>query len=90
LVDITGESRIQITIIEDVAVGINIAGIILLMATKRNIQNRYDEARSEGLYLKEFNLSTPPLTPGRKSRRQLKGMGKSRRQLKGMGGDQLL
>jgi hypothetical protein len=35
LVDIVGESRVSITIVEDVAAMTNIARIILLAATKR-------------------------------------------------------
>jgi hypothetical protein len=35
LIDVAGESRVRITIIEDVATGINTARIILLAATKR-------------------------------------------------------
>jgi hypothetical protein len=35
LVDFAGESRVRITIVEDIAVGINIARIIPLAATKR-------------------------------------------------------
>jgi hypothetical protein len=35
LVDIAGDSRVQTTIVENVAAGINIARIILLAATKR-------------------------------------------------------
>jgi hypothetical protein len=35
LIDVAGESRVQITIIEDIAAGTNTARIILLAATKR-------------------------------------------------------
>jgi hypothetical protein len=35
LIDVVGESRVRIIIIEDVAAGTNIARIILLAATKR-------------------------------------------------------
>jgi hypothetical protein len=35
LVDVAGESRVRITIVEDVAARINIATIILLAAIKR-------------------------------------------------------
>jgi hypothetical protein len=73
LVDVAGESRVQITIVEDVAARTNIVRIILLAATKRKVQNRSGEARYEGPYLKEFNLPTPPLTPGGISHRQSKG-----------------
>jgi hypothetical protein len=64
LVDVAGESRVRITIVEDVAAGIIIARIILLAATKR----KYPKS----IYLKEFNLPTTSLTPGAKSRRRSK------------------
>jgi hypothetical protein len=35
LIDVAGESRVRITIVEDVVAGINTARIILLAATKR-------------------------------------------------------
>jgi hypothetical protein len=72
LIDVAGETGVQITIVDDVAAGTNTARIILLAATKRKDPNRSDEARSEGPYLKEFNLPTPPLTSGGRSRRRSK------------------
>ena len=67
------EPRVRITIVEDVAAKTNIARTIPLAATMRKkIQNRSDEARYEGPYLDKFNLSTPALTSGRRSRRQTK------------------
>jgi hypothetical protein len=36
LVNVAGKSRVRITIVEDVAVGTNIARITLLAATRRN------------------------------------------------------
>jgi hypothetical protein len=36
LVNVAGKPRVQITIVEDVAVGTNIARITLLAATRRN------------------------------------------------------
>jgi hypothetical protein len=65
LVGVAGESRVRITIVEDVAAGINIARIILLAATKR----KYPKL----IYLKEFNLLTTSLTPRGKSHRRSKG-----------------
>jgi hypothetical protein len=73
LIDVTGESRVRITIVEDVAAGTNTARIILLMATKRKDPKSIWRSGSEGPYLKEFNLPTPPLTPGGRSRRRSKG-----------------
>jgi hypothetical protein len=35
LINVTGESRVRITIVEDVAAGTNIARIILLAAIKK-------------------------------------------------------
>jgi hypothetical protein len=35
LIDIAGESRVRITIVEDVAAGTNTASIILLVANKK-------------------------------------------------------
>jgi hypothetical protein len=55
LIDVAGESRVRITIIEDVAARTNIA-----------------RTRSEGLYLKEFSLPTPPLMPEERSHRRSK------------------
>jgi hypothetical protein len=51
LVDADGESSVRITIVEDVAAGINIARIILLAVTMRKLQNRLGEVRSERPYL---------------------------------------
>jgi hypothetical protein len=51
LVDAAGEPSVRITIVGDVAAGINIARIILLVATMRKLQNRLGEVRSERPYL---------------------------------------
>jgi hypothetical protein len=72
LINVAGELRVRITIVEDVAVETNIARIVLLASTKRKDPNQSGEARSEGPYLKEFNLPTSPLTPGRRSRHRSK------------------
>jgi hypothetical protein len=73
LVDVTGESRVRITIVEDVAAGKIIARIILLAETMREkIQDRSGEARSEEPYLENFNLPTLPLTLGQRSRHRRK------------------
>jgi hypothetical protein len=69
LVHIAENSRVRITIVEDVAAGTNIARIIFLAATKRKDL----KSRSKGPYLNDFNLPTPPLTPGERSRRRSKG-----------------
>jgi hypothetical protein len=73
LVDVARESRVRITIVEDIAVGTNIARIILLVTTKKKIQNQSGEARSDEPYLKECNLPTSPLMSGGRSRRRSKG-----------------
>jgi hypothetical protein len=71
LLDVAGESRVRITIVEDVSDGKIIARIILLAATMRK-DPRSIEARSDEPYLENFNLPTLPLTPGQRSRRQRK------------------
>jgi hypothetical protein len=73
LVDVAGESRIRITIVEDVTAEKIIARIKFLAVTMRKkIQDRSGEARSKEPYLENCNLSILPLTPGRKSRRRRK------------------
>jgi hypothetical protein len=69
LIHIAGDLRVRITIVENVAAGTNIARIIFLTATKR----KDPKSRSKGPYLNDFNLPTPPLTPGGRSRRRSKG-----------------
>jgi hypothetical protein len=73
LINVAGESRVRITIVEDVAAGTNTTRIILLAATKRKDPKSIWQRRSEGPYLKEFNLPTPPLTPGGKISSSIEG-----------------
>jgi hypothetical protein len=64
LVDIVGESRVQITIVENVAAGTNIVRIkFSLWRSKEKIQKHSSEARSEGPYQKELKLPTPLKPP---------------------------
>jgi hypothetical protein len=72
LVNVVGEPRVRITINEDVAPMTNITQIILLTAIKKEPKSIW-EVRSEGSYLNKFNLRTPPLMSGGRSRGQTKG-----------------
>jgi hypothetical protein len=72
LIAAAGESGVRITIVEDVATGTNTARIIFLTTKEKRSKIDLREARSERPYLKEFNLPTPLLTPGGRSRHRSK------------------
>jgi hypothetical protein len=55
-INVAREPRVRINIIENVAVGVDIARINLLVATNKTIQDRFSKVRSERPYLKKFDL----------------------------------
>jgi anaerobic glycerol-3-phosphate dehydrogenase len=73
LVDVAGESRVRITIVEDVVAGKIIARIILLAATMRKDPKSIWRSKIRRTIPRElFNLPTLPLMPGQRSRHQRK------------------
>jgi hypothetical protein len=72
LVDVAGNPRVRITIVEDVTDGTKIVRTNIIAATMRKILDRPGETRSEDPYLENFNLPTPPLmSRGRSHRRRV-------------------